>query len=67
MPPNERGVGATTRLNRTLCTRRQPHDLPLQHGPGRRLDRAPAMGEAAEVRGRVSPGSTIDVQRLRRH
>ena len=61
-----RPVGARVRLNGTLNARWQLDGLPLQLGGGVRLDRLPAVGDAAEVRGRVGPDSAIEVEQLRR-
>lgn len=59
-------VGAAIRLNGTLTARWQLDELPLQIGPGTRIDKAPAAGDAVELRGHIGADGRVVVERLRR-
>lgn len=59
-------AGAAVRLHGTLGLRGQLDGLDLTLGRGTRIDKAPAVGDYVEVRGRLDQAGTVNVERLRR-
>ena len=58
--------GAKLRLHGTLEERWRLDGLPLTVGAGTRIDKSPAPGDYVEMRGRLGPGPSVLVERLRR-
>lgn len=58
-------VGAKVRLHGTLQAGPRLDTLPLLIGKGTRLDQAPAIGQRAQVRGRLDAQGRVVVERLR--
>ena len=58
-------VGANVRLHGTFRSGSRLDDLALIVGPGARLDKAPALGQRAEVRGRLDAQVQVIVERIR--
>ena len=58
-------AGAAVRLHGTLTSGPGLDGIPLQFGPGVRIDRSPAPGAYVEVRARIDSGGQVVVERLR--
>jgi len=58
--------GAKLRLHGTLEARWRLDGLPLAVGSATRIDKSPSPGDYVEVRGRLGPGPSVLVERLRR-
>ncbi len=58
-------VGAAVRLHGTLTAGPSLDGLPLQFGPGSRIDKQPAPGAYVQLRGRLDSSGRVVVDRLR--
>lgn len=70
--PNDEGntapvpVGRRVRFEGVLTGRWEVDGAPITVTSGTRIDKSPRIGDNVEVRGRVAPDGSVDVERLRR-